>query len=67
MLHDRETMIDERLAKSRPNRRLGGQVSHIEVGTFLRSGANGPEQQALLRLIGRLAETGAEPAEEPDT
>ena len=29
----------------------GGQVSEIEIGTFL-GGGNGPEHQALLRLIG---------------
>ncbi len=34
----------------------GGQVEHLEVGTFLGSG-QGPEQQELLRLIGTLVET----------
>ena len=36
-----------------PNAPSGGRLSHIEVGAFLREGA-GPEQQALLRLIGTL-------------
>jgi hypothetical protein len=33
----------------------GGRLSPIELGEFLRSG-NGPEQQALLRLIATLVE-----------
>ncbi|HVL72044.1 MAG TPA: hypothetical protein VM434_09185 [Beijerinckiaceae bacterium] len=36
-----------------PNPPSGGRASHIEVGAFLAAGA-GPEQQALLRLIGTL-------------
>ncbi len=39
-----------------PNAPSGGQVSHIEIGTFLVHGAPGPEHQALLRLIGTLVE-----------
>jgi hypothetical protein len=38
-----------------PDAPSGGRLSHIELGEFLRSGA-GPEQQALLRLIGTLVE-----------
>lgn len=38
-----------------PNAPSGGRLAHIELGDFLRTGA-GPEQQALLRLIGTLAE-----------
>jgi hypothetical protein len=38
-----------------PNAPSGGRLSHIELGEFLRVG-NGPEQQALLRLIGTLVE-----------
>jgi hypothetical protein len=38
-----------------PNAPSGGRLSHIELGTFLSYGA-GPEQQALLRLIGTLVE-----------
>jgi hypothetical protein len=38
-----------------PNAPSGGRLSHIELGAFLREGA-GPEQQALLRLIGTLVE-----------
>lgn len=38
-----------------PNSPSGGRLSHIELGEFLRSG-KGPEQQAMLRLIGTLVE-----------
>jgi hypothetical protein len=38
-----------------PNSPSGGLLSHIELGEFLRTG-KGPEQQALLRLIGRLVD-----------
>jgi hypothetical protein len=38
-----------------PNAPSGGRLSHIELGEFLRSG-HGPEQKALLRLIGTLVE-----------
>jgi hypothetical protein len=38
-----------------PNAPSGGHLSHIELGEFLRS-EKGPEQQALLRLIGSLVE-----------
>jgi hypothetical protein len=39
-----------------PNAPSGGQVSDIDIGTFLIRGALGPEHQALLRLIGTLIE-----------
>src|SRR3712207_3904642 len=38
-----------------PNTPSGGRLSHIELGEFLRYG-KGPEQQALLRLVGTLVE-----------
>ena len=38
-----------------PNAPSGGRLSHVELGEFLRDGT-GPEQQALLRLIGTLVE-----------
>ena len=38
-----------------PNAPSGGRLSHIELGDFLRD-AKGPEQQALLRLIGTLVD-----------
>ena len=39
-----------------PNLASGGQPSHIEIGAFLLRGADAPEHQALLRLIGTLVE-----------
>jgi hypothetical protein len=39
-----------------PNASSGGHTSLIEVGRFLRAGANGPEHQALLQLIGTLVD-----------
>jgi hypothetical protein len=39
-----------------PNLPSGGNRTQIEIGNFLRLGANGPEHQALLRLIGTLVE-----------
>jgi len=38
-----------------PNAPSGGKLSHIELTDFLRLG-DGPEQQALLRLIGGLVD-----------
>ena len=38
-----------------PNAPSGGRLSRIEIGEFLTQGA-GPEQQALLQLIGTLVE-----------
>jgi hypothetical protein len=39
-----------------PNQASGGQASRVEIGAFLRSDAEGPEHQALLRLIGSLVD-----------
>jgi hypothetical protein len=39
-----------------PNAPSGGRLSHIELGAFLGAGANGPEHQALLRLIATLVD-----------
>ncbi len=44
-------------AISLPNLPSGGKASVVEVGEFLSRG-HGPEQQALLRLIGSLVEPG---------
>ncbi|MEA3141695.1 MAG: hypothetical protein QOK23_3864 [Gammaproteobacteria bacterium] len=38
------------------NEASGGQSSRVEIGSFLRAGAEGPEHQALLRLIGSLVD-----------
>ncbi len=52
-----------------PNLPSGGHRTQIEIGSFLRTGAAGPEHQALLRLIGTLAEEASHDAvpEEPAT
>lgn len=39
-----------------PNAPSGGRLSHIELAAFLSNNANGPEHQALLRLIATLVE-----------
>jgi hypothetical protein len=38
------------------NAASGGHVTRIEIGDFLNRSGHAPEQQALLRLIGTLAE-----------
>jgi hypothetical protein len=40
--------------KHEPNVSSGAQISYTDIGKFLRDGANGPEHQALLKLIGTL-------------
>ncbi len=39
-----------------PNIPSGGQATNIELADFLSRGGNGPEHQALVRLIGTLVE-----------
>jgi len=51
----REALSDRVLVRHEPNPPSGGKTSVIEVGEFLSRG-HGPEQQALLRLIGGLVE-----------
>jgi hypothetical protein len=51
----RDPATGARAVMHRPNRQSGGRASYIEVGKFLSEGANGPEHQALRRLM----ETGA--------
>jgi hypothetical protein len=46
------------LVRHEPNLPSGGKASEMEVRAFLSRG-HGPEQQALLRLIGSLAEVDA--------
>jgi hypothetical protein len=43
----------EIVVRHEANLAAGGNVAHIEIGTFLSSG-RGPEHQELLRLIGTL-------------
>ena len=40
--------------KHQPNVGSGGPTSYTDIGKFLRVGAGGPEQEALLKLIGAL-------------
>jgi hypothetical protein len=40
--------------KHQPNVSSGGQTSYLDVGKFLQDCTNGPERQALLKLIGTL-------------
>ena len=40
--------------KHQPNVSSGGPASYTDIGKFLRVGAGGPEQEALLKLIGTL-------------
>jgi hypothetical protein len=42
------------VVKHEPDVSSGGQISDTDIGKFLRDGANGPEHQALLKLIGTL-------------
>ena len=51
----REPQTGHAFVIHQPNAPSGGRLSPIEVGDFLRDG-KGPEQQALLRLIGTLVE-----------
>src|SRR5665213_3313923 len=54
----RDPVTGARAVMHRPNPRSGGQVSYLEIEKFLVEGANGPEHQALRRLM----ETGARAA-----
>jgi hypothetical protein len=44
------------MVEHKPNASSGGRASLTEIGQFLRSGGSGPEQQALLQLIGKLVD-----------
>jgi hypothetical protein len=55
----REPASERVFIEHEPNASSGGQKTHIEIGDFLVRGGHGPEQQALLRLIGTLAEEPA--------
>ncbi len=53
----REALSLRVLVRHEPNLPSAGKASVVEVGEFLSRG-HGPEQQALLRLIGSLVEPG---------
>jgi hypothetical protein len=44
------------MVEHRPNESSGGRTSSTEIGQFLRVGDNGPQQRALLELIGTLVD-----------
>jgi hypothetical protein len=50
----RDPASDQGFVIHEPNVPSGGRPSRIEIADFLRVNANGPEHQALLRLIGRV-------------
>jgi hypothetical protein len=52
----REPASERVFIEHEPNTSSGGRATYIEIGDFLIHGGYGPEQQALLRLIGSLAE-----------
>jgi hypothetical protein len=54
----RETVSGRVFIEHVPNAASGGRSAQIEVGEFLAGGRNGPEHQALLRLIGSLVDAG---------
>ena len=55
----RETETGRVFVQHRANEPSGGRVTDMEIGTFLGTGARGPEHQELLRLIGTLVEESA--------
>ena len=55
-LLERDEATGHAVVVHRANESSGGAVTHIPVGAFLHSGHGGPEQQALLRLIGTLVD-----------
>ncbi|ANW00223.1 hypothetical protein [Bradyrhizobium icense] len=52
LVHDPQSGVP--MVEHKPTASSGGRTSLIEIGKFLRAGANGPEHQALLQLIGTL-------------
>jgi hypothetical protein len=55
----REALSERVLVRHEPNLPSGGAASVVEIGEFL-CGGRGPEQQALLRLIGSLVRAETE-------
>jgi hypothetical protein len=50
----RDDESEEVFVTHRPTATPGGQSTNIELGTFLSQNGQGPQHQALLRLIGSL-------------
>ena len=57
----RDPKNDHGIVIHEPSESSGGRPSFVAIGDFLLPGSDGPEHQALLRLIGTLAEERAEP------
>ena len=57
----RDTNSEQAFIIHEPNASSGGRASRIGIGAFLGTGAQNPEHQELLRLIGTLVE------DSPDT
>ena len=57
----RDPKSDHGIVIHEPDQSSGGKPSFITIGDFLLPGSDGPEHQALLRLIGTLAEEPSEP------
>jgi hypothetical protein len=54
------------VVKYQPNVCSGGQISHTDIGQFLRNGASGRERQALLKLIGYCSTTKVRKGDQAD-
>lgn len=52
----RDTETERVFVRHEPNASSGGQVSELDIGTFLSRGPLNPEHQALLRLIATLVD-----------
>ena len=52
----RDTETGRVFVQHEANLSSGGRVTEIDIGTFLGTGARGPEHQELLRIIGGLVE-----------
>jgi hypothetical protein len=56
----RDTENERVFIRHEPNVPSGGQVSDLDIGTFLTRGPLNPEHQALLRLIATLVDDRVE-------
>lgn len=57
----REPSSGRAFIRHEANLASGGKVTEIEIGAFLRAEEYGPEQQALMRLIGTLIDEQPDP------
>ena len=54
----REAVTGRVFIKHEANAASGGQATDVDIAEFLRQGGQGPEHQALLRLIGTFVTEG---------